>query len=44
MASFTRQRKYYRLIGQLSIMEIFLVFIPAIALNVYNLFYYKLYE
>lgn len=41
MASFTRKKKYYRLIGQCSILEIFFVFIPAIALNIYDLFMYQ---
>jgi len=41
MAQFTRQLKYYQLIGKLSTMEILLCFMPAVALCVYNLFYYK---
>lgn len=37
MAQFTRQRRYFRLIGQLSMMEIILVYIPAIAMNIVDL-------
>lgn len=40
MASFTRQRRYFRLISQLSIIEIFLLFLPAIALMVYSLIFF----
>lgn len=41
MASFTRRRKYYRLIGRLSVLEILFVFIPAITLNIYDLVYFS---
>ena len=40
-AQFTRQRRYFRLIGRLSMMEILLLFIPAIALNLYSLSVYE---
>jgi hypothetical protein len=39
MASFTRQKRYYRLIGQLSIIQIFFMFLPAIALMIYSLLF-----
>lgn len=38
-AEFSRAKVYYRLIGRLSIMEIFLVYIPDILLNLYGFFY-----
>jgi hypothetical protein len=41
MARFTRRRRYYRLIGRLSVLKIFILYIPAIATNIYNLFYIK---
>jgi hypothetical protein len=41
MATFTRRRKYFRLIGRLSLMEIFFVYIPALSLNIYNLVLFK---
>lgn len=39
MASFTRQKRYYRLIGQLSIIEILFMFLPAIGLMFYSFWY-----
>lgn len=39
MASFTRQKRYYRLVGQLSIIEVFFVLCPAILLMVYSIGY-----
>lgn len=39
MAKFTRQKRYYRLIGQLSIIEIFFLFLPAIGLMGYSLWF-----
>lgn len=41
MAQFTRQKRYFRLVGRLSMMEVFLIFIPAISMNIYGLFVYK---
>lgn len=40
MARFTRNRKYNRLIGRISLLEIILVYFPAIALNIYDLYYF----
>lgn len=39
MASFTRQKRYYRLIGQLSLIEVFAMFIPALALETYSFWF-----
>jgi hypothetical protein len=39
MAKFTRQKRYYRLIGQLSIIQIFFMFLPAICLMIYSLIF-----
>ena len=39
MASFTRQKRYYRLIGKLSIIEVFFIFCPAILLMAYSIGY-----
>jgi hypothetical protein len=41
MAEFTRRRKYNRLVGRLSLLEIAFVYIPMIALNAYNLSIFK---
>ena len=38
-AGFTRRRRYYRLIGRLTVFEAIFVYGPAIALNIYNLTY-----
>lgn len=38
MARFTTRRRYYRLIGRLSIMEIVILYLPSMAINIVNLF------
>ena len=38
-AGFTRRRRYYRLIGRLTVFEAIFMYGPAIALNIYNLTY-----
>jgi len=37
MARFTKRRRYFRLIGRLTVLECFLIYIPAIAINIYSL-------
>ena len=37
MAGFTKRRRYFRLIGRLTVLECFLIYIPAIAVNIYSL-------
>ena len=39
MASFSRRLRYFRLIGRLTVLEIFLIYLPAVAINVYSLTY-----
>jgi hypothetical protein len=41
MARFSTRRRYYRLIGRLSIIEILVLYLPSIAINISNLFYVK---
>lgn len=41
MARFSTRRRFYRLIGRLSIIEILVLYLPSIAINISNLFYVK---
>ena len=41
MARFSTRRRFYRLLGRLSLIEIFLLYIPSIAINIVNLFQVK---
>lgn len=41
MARFTSRRRFYRLIGRLTIIEILILYIPSITMNIVNLFYVK---
>lgn len=38
MARFTRRRRYYRLIGRLTVFETLFIYLPAVAINIYSLF------
>jgi len=37
MAGFSRRLRYFRLIGRLTVLETFLLYLPAVALNSWNL-------
>lgn len=37
MARFTRRRRYFRLIGRLTVFETLLIYLPAVAQNIYSL-------
>lgn len=37
MARFTRRRRYFRLIGRLTVFETIFIYLPAVALNIYSL-------
>ena len=39
MASFSRRLRYFRLIGRLTVFETILIYLPAIAINIYSLTY-----
>lgn len=41
MARFSTRRRFYRLLGRLSLIEIFLLYIPSITINIVNLFQVK---
>ena len=41
MARFSTRRRFYRLIGRLSIIEILVLYLPSIVINISNLFYVK---
>jgi len=41
MARFSTRRRFYRLIGRLSIIEILVLYLPSIAINISNLYYVK---
>lgn len=36
MARFTRRRRFYRLIGRLTVLEIIFIYLPALGMNVYS--------
>lgn len=37
MARFTKRRRYYRLIGRLTVLECIFIYIPAVVINCYSL-------
>jgi len=37
MARFSHRRRYYRLIGRLTVLETLIIYLPAIAINIYSL-------
>ena len=37
MARFTKRRRYFRLIGRLTVLETILIYMPAVGLNIYSL-------
>ena len=37
MAQFTKRRRYYRLIGRLTVMECLFIYLPAVFINGYSL-------
>jgi len=39
MASFSRRLRYFRLIGRLTVFEIIMIYLPAVAMNIYSLTY-----
>lgn len=39
MAGFTKRLRYFRLIGRLTVLEILLIYMPAVAINIYSLTY-----
>lgn len=41
MARFSKKRRYYRLIGRLTVLEIFLIYLPAILINVFSIYSIK---
>jgi len=41
MARFQTRRRFYRLLGRLSLIEVFLLYLPSMAINIVNLFHVK---
>ena len=39
MARFTKRRRYFRLIGRLTVLETFIMFAPAVGMNIYSFTY-----
>ena len=37
MAKFARRRRYFRLIGRLTVFETIFLYLPAVAINIYSL-------